>query len=114
MANLCAFQFWQRVFKVKWYDFNWNLDFLIEFECMICTFCLSMKDKHRLENLKQLLKFDEIKDTTLLLPKIEEEWCSFHNLLQSSLHHVSEICMNLCHYSTLFFKYCAVITAVYL
>ncbi|XP_030948082.1 DExH-box ATP-dependent RNA helicase DExH8 [Quercus lobata] len=63
MANLCAFQFWQRVFK----------------------------DKHRLENLKQLLKFDEIKDTTLLLPKIEEEWCSFHNLLQSSLHHVSEI-----------------------
>ncbi|KAM3735720.1 hypothetical protein ACB098_10G108100 [Castanea mollissima] len=63
MANLCAFQFWQRVFK----------------------------DKHRLENLKQLLKFDKIKDTTLLLPKIEEEWCSFHNLLQSSLHHVSEI-----------------------
>ncbi|GMY16920.1 DExH-box ATP-dependent RNA helicase DExH8 [Fagus crenata] len=63
MANLCAFQFWQRVFK----------------------------DKHRLENLKQLLKFNEIKDTTLLLPKIEEEWCSFHNLLQSSLHHVSEI-----------------------
>ena len=104
MANLCAFQFWQRVFKVKWYDFNWNLDFLIEFECMIYTFCLSMKDKHRLENLKQLLKIDEIKDRTLLLPKIEEEWCSFHNLLQSSLHHVSEICMNLCHYSTLLKK----------
>lgn len=79
------------------------LDFLIDFECMIYTFCLSLKDKHRLENLKQLLKFNEIKDTTLLLPKIEEEWCSFHNLFQLSLHHVSEICMNLCYHSTRYF-----------
>ncbi|GKU86845.1 hypothetical protein SLEP1_g1320 [Rubroshorea leprosula] len=63
IGNLCAFQFWQRVFK----------------------------DKHRLEHLKQLLRIDEVKETTLLLSKIEEEWCSFHNLVQSSLHHVSEI-----------------------
>ncbi|KAF3436447.1 hypothetical protein FNV43_RR23539 [Rhamnella rubrinervis] len=63
MANLCAFQFWQRVFK----------------------------DKHRVEHLKQLLKFDKMKATTLLLPKVEEEWCFFHNLVPSSLNHVSEI-----------------------
>lgn len=63
MGNLCAFQFWQRVFK----------------------------DKHRLEHLKQVLKFNEMKATTALLPKIEEEWCSSHNLVQSSLHLVSEI-----------------------
>ncbi|GLU16850.1 hypothetical protein SLE2022_332590 [Rubroshorea leprosula] len=63
MGNLCAFQFWQRVFK----------------------------DKHRLEHLKQLLRFEEIKATTQLQYKIEEEWCSFHNLVQSSLHHVSEM-----------------------
>lgn len=64
MANLCAFQFWQLVFK----------------------------DKHRLDRLKQLLKYDEVKKATeILLPKIEEEWCFFHNLVQSSLNHVSEI-----------------------
>ncbi|KAF8387857.1 hypothetical protein HHK36_026519 [Tetracentron sinense] len=63
MGNLCAFQFWQRVFK----------------------------DKHRLERLKQLVKFDEPKTTQVMLPKLEEEWCCFHNLVQSSLHHVSEI-----------------------
>ena len=59
-------------------------------------FALSMKDKHRLEHLKQVLKLNEMKATTALLPKIEEEWCSFHNLVPSSLHHVSEICMDLC------------------
>ncbi|XP_041017233.1 DExH-box ATP-dependent RNA helicase DExH8 [Juglans microcarpa x Juglans regia] len=63
MGNLCAFQFWQRVFK----------------------------DKHRLEHLKQLLKFNDVKAATSLLPSVEEEWCSFHNLAQSSLRHVSEI-----------------------
>ncbi|CAL2281207.1 unnamed protein product [Prunus armeniaca] len=63
MANLCAFQFWQRVFK----------------------------DNHRVERLKQLLKFDEMKATAFRLPKIEEDWCSSHNLVQSSLKHVSEI-----------------------
>ncbi|XVE77617.1 hypothetical protein DITRI_Ditri13aG0077600 [Diplodiscus trichospermus] len=63
LANLCAFQFWQLVFK----------------------------DKHRLEHLKRLLKMEEIEPSTLVLPKLEEEWCSFHHLLQSSLHHVSEM-----------------------
>ncbi|KAA8543096.1 hypothetical protein F0562_021409 [Nyssa sinensis] len=64
MGNLCAFQFWQRAFK----------------------------DKHRLERLKQLLKFDEKKAAQILPTQIEEEWCSFHNLVQSSLHHIAEIC----------------------
>ncbi|KAL5713084.1 RNA helicase [Ranunculus cassubicifolius] len=63
MGNLCAYQFWQRVFK----------------------------DKHRLEQLKQLFKSDEPNDRQLMYPKLEEEWCSFHNLLQNSLHHVSNI-----------------------
>ncbi|KAK6940982.1 Helicase, C-terminal, partial [Dillenia turbinata] len=63
MGNLCAFQFWQRVFK----------------------------DKHRLGRLKKLWKSDEIKSYENSLPEIEEEWCSLHNLVQSSLHNVSEI-----------------------
>ncbi|KAF2315428.1 hypothetical protein GH714_039204 [Hevea brasiliensis] len=63
IGNLCAYQFWQRVFK----------------------------DKPRLEHLKRLSRFDEMKTLTSLLLKIEEEWCSFHNLVQSSLHQVSEI-----------------------
>lgn len=62
MGNLCAFQFWQRVYK----------------------------DKLRLEHLSRLVK-DEMKAPKLLLSKIEEEWCSFHNLVASSLHHVSEL-----------------------
>ncbi|CAL5385605.1 unnamed protein product [Camellia sinensis] len=61
MANLCAFQFWQRVYK----------------------------DKLRLDQLKQLLHFDEMKAALVLAP--EEEWCSFHNLVQPSLNHVAEI-----------------------
>ncbi|XP_039051619.1 DExH-box ATP-dependent RNA helicase DExH8 [Hibiscus syriacus] len=63
LGNLCAYQFWQRVFK----------------------------DKHRLEHLERVLEFEEMKPATLLLPKLEEEWCSFHHLLQSSLHHVSQM-----------------------
>lgn len=63
VANLCAYQFWQRVFK----------------------------DKHRLQHLKQLLNVEEIKAPQALLPRIEEEWCFFHNLLQSSMHQISEI-----------------------
>ncbi|KAF2315012.1 hypothetical protein GH714_037553 [Hevea brasiliensis] len=57
-------------------------------------YCLASElvDKHRLEHLKRLSRFDEMKTvTSLLLLKIEEEWCSFHNLVQSSLHQVSEI-----------------------
>ncbi|TQE00359.1 hypothetical protein C1H46_014086 [Malus baccata] len=63
MANLCAFQFWQRVFK----------------------------DEQCVERLKQLVFDDETTATTVLLPKVEEDWCSLHNLVQSSLKHVSEI-----------------------
>ncbi|KAG2241988.1 hypothetical protein Bca52824_096167 [Brassica carinata] len=63
MANLCAFQFWQRVFK----------------------------DKHRLESLKQLLPKEKDKDLKLMLPAIEQEWCDFHNISRSSFYHVSEM-----------------------
>ncbi|CAL5433371.1 unnamed protein product [Camellia sinensis] len=47
------------------------------------------KDKLRLDRLKQLLHFDEMKAARVLVP--EEEWCSFHNLVQPSLNHVAEI-----------------------
>lgn len=63
MGNLCAFHFWQRVFK----------------------------DKHRLERLKQIVKVDEFNAPQVLIPKLEGEWCLFHNLVQTSLHNVSEI-----------------------
>ncbi|CAM8987819.1 unnamed protein product [Rhodiola kirilowii] len=63
MANLCAYQFWQRVFK----------------------------DKQRLEYLEQLLRNNNREGNDLLLPQIEEEWCSFHKLVMSSLHLISEI-----------------------
>ncbi|KAE8695665.1 hypothetical protein F3Y22_tig00110694pilonHSYRG00191 [Hibiscus syriacus] len=53
-----AYQFWQRVFK----------------------------DKHRLEHLKRVMEFEEMEPATLLMPKLEEEWCAFHHLLQSLLH----------------------------
>ncbi|PWA77479.1 zinc finger CCCH domain-containing protein 4 [Artemisia annua] len=63
MANLCAFQFWQRTFQ----------------------------DNVRLERLKRLLEFNEKTDTQILSLKIEEEWCLFHNLLQSALQHIANI-----------------------
>lgn len=52
-----------------------------------------MQDKNRLEHLKQVLKTDDVYPDTQQMPKLEEDWCSFHNLYQSSLHQVSEICM---------------------
>ncbi|XP_058762358.1 DExH-box ATP-dependent RNA helicase DExH8-like [Vicia villosa] len=63
MANFCAFQFWQHIFK----------------------------DKYRLEHLKDVLKSDNVHANTQHMPKLEEDWCSFHNLYLSSLHQVSEI-----------------------
>uniref|UniRef100_A0A1D1ZBL2 Zinc finger CCCH domain-containing protein 4 n=1 Tax=Anthurium amnicola TaxID=1678845 RepID=A0A1D1ZBL2_9ARAE len=63
MGNLCAFQFWQRVFK----------------------------DKQRLEHLKQILNVGESKASPSLLLKHEEEWCYEHNLVLTSLHNISEI-----------------------
>lgn len=53
---------------------------------------LTLKDKHRLENLKQLLAKEKDKDLKLMFPEIEKEWCDFHNILQSSFYHVSEMC----------------------
>ncbi|KAI3449482.1 hypothetical protein Pfo_006147 [Paulownia fortunei] len=61
MGNFCAFQFWQRAFK----------------------------DKCRLERLKNIFKPDEA-ETKILLPKIEEEWCSFHKLIPPALQQVTE------------------------
>jgi hypothetical protein len=52
---------------------------------------LSLKDKHRLENLKQLLSKEKDKDLKLMFPEIEKEWCDFHNIAQSSFYHVSEL-----------------------
>ncbi|CAI9300282.1 unnamed protein product [Lactuca saligna] len=63
MANFCAFHFWQRTFK----------------------------DKFRIERLKNVLKFKETTDIQIPPLKIEEEWCLFHNLVQSSLQHVANI-----------------------
>ncbi|CAH9081302.1 unnamed protein product [Cuscuta europaea] len=63
MANLCAFLFWQLVFK----------------------------DKYRLERLQELLEHAGTNETQTLLPKIEEEWCTSHNLVLPALHQVAEI-----------------------
>ncbi|KAK4407009.1 DExH-box ATP-dependent RNA helicase DExH8 [Sesamum angolense] len=57
MGNFSAFQFWQRVFK----------------------------DGCRLERLENICKFDEMEDKKILLPKIEEEWCSLHELVLPAL-----------------------------
>ncbi|XP_019441751.1 PREDICTED: DExH-box ATP-dependent RNA helicase DExH8 isoform X1 [Lupinus angustifolius] len=63
MGNFCAFEFWQHIFR----------------------------DKYRLEHLKQVLNSEHVEPATQLMPKLEEDWCSFHNLSPSSLHQVSEI-----------------------
>lgn len=55
-----------------------------------------MKDKYRLERLLLLLKHDITDETQTLLPKIEEEWCSVHNLVLSALRQVAEICKVFC------------------
>lgn len=68
------------------------------FVCYLRHFFATLKDKHRVEHLKQIFKFDDVKATKLLPPKVEEEWCSFHYLVQSSLNHVSEICVYFCSY----------------
>ncbi|MED6155531.1 hypothetical protein PIB30_006033 [Stylosanthes scabra] len=63
MANFCAFEFWQHLFK----------------------------DKYRLDHLKQVLEIENLYPAKELMPKLEEEWCSIHNLSQSSLHQTLEI-----------------------
>lgn len=62
IANWCAFQFWQSVFK----------------------------DKYRLKHLKSLLQPDSAEGAVTMLPKIEEEWCLSHNLVQSALQLVAD------------------------
>ncbi|MQM01561.1 hypothetical protein Taro_034320, partial [Colocasia esculenta] len=66
MGNLCAFQFWQHVFK----------------------------DKHRLEHLKQIVIVDGLKASPSSVLKLEDEWCYNHNLVQTSLHNIAEIYEN--------------------
>ncbi|KAL0371451.1 UNVERIFIED_CONTAM: DExH-box ATP-dependent RNA helicase DExH8 [Sesamum angustifolium] len=61
-ATSLHFSFWQRVFK----------------------------DGCRLERLENICKFDEMEDKKILLPKIEEEWCSLHELVRPALQQVSE------------------------
>ncbi|XP_057822066.2 DExH-box ATP-dependent RNA helicase DExH8 isoform X2 [Cryptomeria japonica] len=65
-ANLCAVQFWQRVFK----------------------------DKHRLERLKEVAgnrnSTRKAHGFASLTSKLEQEWSSFHHLVQSALHSAAE------------------------
>ncbi|QHN84821.1 Zinc finger CCCH domain-containing protein [Arachis hypogaea] len=65
MANFCAFEFWQHLFR----------------------------DKYRFNHLKQVLEIENVYPTKALMPKLKEDWCSLHNLSQSSLHQTLEICM---------------------
>ncbi|KAF8006730.1 hypothetical protein BT93_K0901 [Corymbia citriodora subsp. variegata] len=62
MANLCAFKFWQRIFK----------------------------DKYRTKHLNRVLQFDDMEATMKMVLETEKEWCFFHNLSRSSLNHVAE------------------------
>lgn len=66
MANLNAFQFWQRVYK----------------------------DNIRCERLKELAGMKTAEPRVL---ESEEEWCFFHNLVPSSLHHVAEMYEEVLH-----------------
>lgn len=54
---------------------------------------ISMKDKHRLQDLKKLLDVEDTIAPQAKLSRIEEEWCRFHNLLSSSMNQISEACM---------------------
>ncbi|KAK1293103.1 Zinc finger CCCH domain-containing protein 31 [Acorus calamus] len=51
-------------------------------------------DKHRLERLKQIINDDEPGVVLSLISTLEKEWCQLHHLLMTSLHHVSDICMD--------------------
>ncbi|CAN6468365.1 unnamed protein product [Victoria cruziana] len=62
MGNLCAFEFWMRVFK----------------------------DEQQLEFLKNVLSIGNPEATVSEFSKLEVEWCAFHNLVPTSLHAVAE------------------------
>lgn len=91
MANFCAFQFWQRALKVHSQVPCTSLSLKLIVDNIMSI--LVMKDKQRLEYLKQLLINSGPNGKDLLLSQVEEEWCSFHKLVKSSLDQISEICM---------------------
>lgn len=72
---------------------------------MILPMFLFLKDKHRLENLKQLLSEERDEDLKLMFPEIEQEWCNFHNIVRSSFYHVSEMCKFMVHHRLFFYKH---------
>uniref|UniRef100_A0A0D9Y694 Zinc finger CCCH domain-containing protein 4 n=1 Tax=Oryza glumipatula TaxID=40148 RepID=A0A0D9Y694_9ORYZ len=63
VGNLCAFQFWQRMFK----------------------------DKYRLDCLINVVNTHEPKASNGFVAKPEDEWCAFHNLVPTALNYISEI-----------------------
>ncbi|KQK03657.1 hypothetical protein BRADI_2g09177v3 [Brachypodium distachyon] len=63
IGNLCAFQFWQRMFK----------------------------DMYRLEYLKNVVSTQEATASHPSISKPEEVWCAFHNLVPGALNNISEI-----------------------
>ncbi|OEL23081.1 Zinc finger CCCH domain-containing protein 4 [Dichanthelium oligosanthes] len=63
IGNLCAFQFWERVFK----------------------------DKHRLDYLKDVVNSQGLEESHTFLAKPEEEWCAIHNLVPAAFKNISEI-----------------------
>ncbi|KAL6626494.1 hypothetical protein ACP70R_030220 [Stipagrostis hirtigluma subsp. patula] len=63
IGNLCAFQFWERMFK----------------------------DKHRLEYLKNVANTLEPNESDTFLTKDEDEWCAIHNLVPAAFKNISEI-----------------------
>ncbi|XP_031739695.1 DExH-box ATP-dependent RNA helicase DExH8 isoform X2 [Cucumis sativus] len=69
LGNLHAFHFWERVYK----------------------------DKIRVEYLNKLVNPNKTQTTTSPPSKNEEEWCSFHSLVHSSLNHVSEMYEDIIH-----------------
>ncbi|KAH7676621.1 RNA helicase protein [Dioscorea alata] len=69
IGNLCAFQFWQCIFK----------------------------DKQRMECLKYIGVVDGAQTSFALNPILEEEWCYLHNLVLTSLHNINDIYEDIVH-----------------
>ncbi|XP_022155283.1 DExH-box ATP-dependent RNA helicase DExH8 isoform X2 [Momordica charantia] len=69
MGNLHAFHFWEKVYK----------------------------DKIRVEYLSKLVKPGKMQASTSPPSKNEEEWCSSHSLVHSSLNHVAEMYEDIVH-----------------
>lgn len=90
------------------YFLSAHTKFLYFFVLFLCFWILAkgfllhfhLKDKYRLEQLKQLVIPEGMEDARRLLQKTEEEWCLSHNLVQSSLNQVALACMSLYSYET--------------